>query len=242
MEILDPEGWEQPVRILLILAHPDDPEFFCGATVARWTHAGHEVHYLVLTSGDKGSGTLQDNPHDLAAIRQAEQHAAAAKLGVSSVCFLPYSDGELIPDHDLRRDIVRHIRTIRPHVVVTSDPSNYFPRRISINHPDHRAAGEAALAAAYPAAGNPNYYPGLLASEHLEPHSPAEVWVTLTHDPDLWIDVTPFWPLKLQALHAHVSQVGGITDFDQRMLSRHTPESTPENPVYKESFRRIHIR
>jgi LmbE family N-acetylglucosaminyl deacetylase len=241
-EILDPEGWDEPKRILLVLAHPDDPEFFCGATIARWTAAGHEVHYLLLTGGDKGSQVLERNPAELVHRRQVEQRAAASILGVKSICFLSYDDGELLPDQAVRRDIVRQIRTIKPHILVTSDPSNYFPRGISINHTDHRAAGEAALAAAFPAGGNPNYFPELIDTENLDPHAPGEVWVTLTHQPDFLIDITPYWPVKIQALHAHASQIGDPTLFDERMRSRRTPESTEENPIFKEAFRRIYIR
>lgn len=163
-------------------------------------------------------------------------------LGVKDICFLAYPDGELEPGLTVRQDIVRQIRTIKPDILVTSDPSNYFPRGVSINHTDHRAAGEAALKAAYPAAGNPNYFTNLLLQEHLSPHSPSEVWVTLTHEPDFQIDITEFWPRKLKALHAHASQIGDPVEFDARMRSRHTPESTEENPVFKEGFRRFHLR
>ncbi len=196
----------------------------------------------MLTGGEKGAQTRQENPQELVALRQAEQLQAARILGVKNVCFLGYSDGELVPDLAVRKDIVRQIRTIKPDVVVTSDPSNYYPRGVSINHSDHRAAGEAALAAAFPAAGNPNYFPELIDQEHLNPHSPAEVWITLTHQPDFTIDITQFWPQKMLALHAHESQIGDPVEFDRRMLTRRTPESSEEHPQYKEGFRRIIVR
>jgi LmbE family N-acetylglucosaminyl deacetylase len=171
-----------------------------------------------------------------------EQRLAASILGVKSVCFLGYVDGELLPDLLIRKDIVRQIRSIQPHIVVTSDPSNYYPRGVSINHSDHRAAGEAALAAAFPAAGNPNFFPELIDQENLNPHSPAEVWITLTHQPDFYIDTTAFWPQKIQALHAHASQIGDPLEFDRRMLTRRMPESSEEQPQFQEGFRRIYIR
>lgn len=225
-----------------MLAHPDDPEFFCGGTIARWTGAGHQVHYLLLTGGDKGSMERLGDPQSLVRLREAEEQASASILGVSSVVFLHFNDGELINTIDLRRDIVRQIRRVKPDVLVTSDPSNYFPRGVMINHSDHRTAGEAALAAVFPAAGNANFFPELIDEDGLTPHAPAEVWITLTHQPDVTIDITAFWPKKIEALHAHMSQIGDPSLFDQRMRTRRTPESSEDDPVFLEGFRRLYIR
>lgn len=232
------ETWNSPQRILVVLAHPDDPEFFCGATLARWAAAGHQIVYWLLTCGDKGAQDPTINPDELCSQRVTEQKAAAAVLGVKDVHFLGYPDGELTPDLALRRDITRIIRQERPDVLVTCDPLTLFSFGSRINHPDHRAAGQAALDAVFPAAGNPLYYPELLR-DGLQPHSVREVWVSLTLAPDIKMDVTDLWETKIRALYEHKSQIGDPQKLAERMRSRHTPDSTPENPRYEEHFRRI---
>jgi LmbE family N-acetylglucosaminyl deacetylase len=234
----DPDSWESPQHILVVLAHPDDPEFFCGATIAQWTRAGHHVVYWLLTCGDKGSDDLSVTPNELCGSRHAEQQAAAAVLGVGQVNFLDYPDGYLVPDIKLRRDITRIIRKERPDVLVTCDPRTLFFTENRINHPDHRAAGQAVLDAVFPAAGNPFYFPELL-EEGLQPHTPREVWVSLTLDPNVRMDVTDLWEIKIRALTEHKSQIGDSQKLIERMRNRHTPDSTPENPRYEEVFRRI---
>jgi LmbE family N-acetylglucosaminyl deacetylase len=163
--MLTPENWKTPQNILVVLAHPDDPEFFCGATLARWAADGHHISYCLLTCGDKGVKDRHSAPADLCAIRQVEQRAAASILGVEKVEFLAYSDGYIVPDLKLRRDIVRAIRLARPEVVVTSDPTNLFVGDAYINHPDHRYAGQAVLDAVFPAAGNHLFFEELISDE-----------------------------------------------------------------------------
>jgi LmbE family N-acetylglucosaminyl deacetylase len=237
--ILQPEGWKSSQRILVILAHPDDPEFFCGATLARWINAGHEVHYCILTRGDKGTDDRSMTPQKLAEIRAIEQKRAALKLGIKSVCFLNNQDGYLIPDLNLRRDVTRIIRKIRPDVVLTCDPTNLFHQENRINHPDHRAAGQVALDAVFPAANNFLFFEELLTQEHLEPVTIREVWISLPSQANLVLDVTDFWEQKIQALLEHKTQIGEPDQLIQRMRSRHTSDSTPEFPRYEEKFRRI---
>ncbi len=230
--------WEAQQKILVILAHPDDPEFFCGATLARWARAGHEITYYLLTCGDKGfndSTTADMTPDDLCALRHMEQRKAAAVIGTKKVHFLDYKDGYLVPDLDLRREVVRVIRKVKPTILVTCDPQNLFAT-YGINHPDHRAAGQVVLDAVFPAAGNKAYFPELLA-EGLEPHMPKEVWVSLTNQPNTVLDVTETWPIKLEALLHHKSQIGDVDKFIARMKSRRTEDSTDENPRYEEKFR-----
>jgi len=237
--ILQPEGWKSSQRILVILAHPDDPEFFCGATLARWINAGHEVHYCILTRGDKGTDDRSMTPQKLAEIRVIEQKRAALKLGIKSVCLLNNQDGYLMPDLNLRRDVTRVIRKIRPDVVLTCDPTNLFHQENRINHPDHRAAGQVALDAVFPAAINFLFFEELLIQEHLEPVTIREVWISLPSQANLTLDVTDFWEQKIQAILAHKTQIGEPDQLIQRMRSRHTPDSTPEFPRYEEKFRRI---
>ncbi len=231
--------WNQPQKILVILAHPDDPEFFCGASIARWTRQGHQVVYWLLTRGDKGTNDRHLLPETLMKIREEEQKRAAQELGVSEVHFLSNPDGFLAPDPDLRREVTRIVRMEKPDVLVTSDPTNYFPNNdATINHPDHRAAGQIVIESYFPAAGNPKFFPELL-DEGLEPHSVKEVWFSLTHQPNTVIDVTEYWPLKMNALHCHASQIGDPQKFDERMRSRRTADSSDDAPRYEEKFRRI---
>ena len=235
-------SWPEKQNILVILAHPDDPEFFCGGTLARWAQAGHHINYFLLTCGDKGRN---DNNTDipgsqLCEMRHEEENAAAAVIGVEAVFFLDREDGTLVPDIDLRRDVVRIIRQMKPDVVVTCDPQNLFAS-YGINHPDHRAAGQVVLDAVFPAAGNDLFFPELLA-EGYQPHMPGEVWVSLTSQPNVTIDITDTWPVKIIALKEHKSQIGDPLKFESRMRSRHTKESTDENPRFEESFRVINYR
>jgi LmbE family N-acetylglucosaminyl deacetylase len=237
-----PGLWETQQKILVILAHPDDPEFFCGATLARWAGAGHEIHYLLLTCGDKGGG-LDFTPAELCAARHVEQQNAARMLGVKSVRFLELEDGYLVPSLDLRREVVRAIRRLRPDILVTCDPTNLFPFiGYGLNHPDHRAAGQVVLDAVFPAAGNVHYFPELLKDEGLQPHTPREVWVSLASQPTVILDVTDLWETKLRALKEHKSQIGDPVKFEARMRSRHTEDSTAENPRYEERFRVVKFR
>ncbi|MEW6030595.1 MAG: PIG-L deacetylase family protein [Chloroflexota bacterium] len=233
-----PGVWDSPRHILVVLAHPDDPEFFCGATLARWARAGHRVTYQLLTCGDKGfndSTPADMTPDALCAIRHEEQQAAAAVIGAAAVHFLDRADGYLVPDLDLRREIVRVIRREKPDILVTCDPQNLFAT-YGINHPDHRACGQAVLDAVFPAAGSPVYFPELL-NEGLQPHMPKEVWCSLTTQPNVVLDVTETWPIKLEALLNHKTQIGDVGKFKERMRSRRTEDSTDENPRYEEKFR-----
>ncbi len=232
-------NWQQPQRILVVLAHPDDPEFFCGASIARWVREGHQVIYWLLTCGDKGASDAAVVPDELCDLRHIEQRAAAAILGVKQVNFLGYPDGYLIPDLKLRREVTRIIRVEKPDILVTCDPENLFVGDNRINHPDHRAAGQVALDAVFPAAGNPLYFPDLMHDHGLAPHSVREVWVSGTQKPNIRLDVTEFWDTKLNALYEHKSQIGEKDAFTERMRSRRTSDSTPLAPRYEEVFRRI---
>jgi LmbE family N-acetylglucosaminyl deacetylase len=234
-----PDRWETPQRILVVLAHPDDPEFFCGATIARWTQAGHEVIYWLLTCGDKGTSDRSLSPEQLCTLRHQEQRAAAAVLGVRDVNFLGFPDGYLVPDLTLRKEITRLIRKVRPDILVTCDPTTLYVGDNRLNHPDHRAAGQAALDAVFPPARDHLYFPDLLADEGLEPHVVREVWVSGTLQPNVRLDVTDLWETKIRALYEHRSQIGDPQKLAERMRARLAPDATPEHPRYEENFRRI---
>ncbi len=237
---LEPENWQDPKKILVILAHPDDPEFFCGATLARWANAGHQITYTLLTCGDKGFNptTAPDmTPEKLCAIRQMEQRSAAKIIGANAVHFLDREDGYVVADLNLRRDLVRIIRKETPDILVTCDPQNLFAA-YGINHPDHRACGQAVLDAVFPAAGNIAYFPELLA-EGYPPHMPKEVWCSLTMQPNITIDVTEFWETKINAILQHKTQVQDVEKLIERMKSRRAEDSAEENPRYEEKFKRV---
>jgi LmbE family N-acetylglucosaminyl deacetylase len=234
-----PDNWESAQRILVILAHPDDPEFFCGGSIARWTHAGHHVSYCLLTCGDKGTQDRSITPDALCSLRQEEQNAAAAVLGVDQVQFLDYPDGYLVPNIQLRRDITRVIREEQPDVLVTCDPTNLYVKETYLNHPDHRAAGQATLDAVFPAARDHLTFIELWRDENLEPHIVREVWISLPGEANVTLDVTEYWEMKLQALYHHKSQIGDPALLEERLRYRHTPESTLDNPRYVEKFKRL---
>jgi LmbE family N-acetylglucosaminyl deacetylase len=236
---LTPENWETPKNILVILAHPDDPEFFCGATLARWTAAGHSVSYCLITCGDKGTKDRSLRGDELCGIRQCEQQAAAEVLGVRRVRFLGHADGYLVPDINLRREITRVIRQERPDVVVACDPLNLYGRGSNLNHPDHRAAGQVVLDAIFPAARDHLYFPELLEQEGLEPHIVGEVWVSIASDPDITLDVTDFWEQKIRALQEHRSQIGDPENLAHRMRERRAEGSSEAEPRYEEKFKRL---
>jgi LmbE family N-acetylglucosaminyl deacetylase len=238
---LAPDAWETPQKILVILAHPDDPEFFCGATLARWAAAGHNVDYCLITCGDKGTSVRELSSEQLCGIRHVEQQAAAAVLGVKGVNFLDYPDGYLVPDLNLRREITRVIRKMRPDVLVTCDPLTLYIGDNRLNHPDHRAAGQATLDAVYPAARDHLNFVELWRDEHLEPHIVREVWICGTLQANVKLDVTPFWETKIRAILEHKSQIGDPQAMVERMRSRHTPESSPDSPCYEETFHRLII-
>ncbi len=230
--------WETPQNILVILAHPDDPEFFCGATLARWARAGHQITYVLLTCGEKGFNPAthpEMTPDYLCAIRPDEQNNAAKIIGVNAVHFLDREDGYVIPDLKLRCDIVREIRRHKPDILVTCDPQTLFAT-YGINHPDHRYCGQAVLDAVFPAAGNIAYFPELLM-EGFQPHMPKEVWCSLTNQPNTTIDVTDTWDIKLKAILEHKTQVQDAEKLIERFKSRRTEDSTDENPRYEEKFR-----
>jgi LmbE family N-acetylglucosaminyl deacetylase len=233
------EEWTEKKTILVVLAHPDDPEFFCGASIARWVEMGHHVHYCLLTRGERGIEDGNRTAEEIKQIRMTEQSAAAKVLGVESVQFYDYPDGYLVPSLEARKDVVRAIRQVGAQIVVTSDPTNYYPRLGYINHPDHRLAGEIGLSAVFPAAGNRLFFPELIEKEGLQPVPVKEIWVTLTHQPTIAVDVTAYWPKRWEALIQHASQIKDKQALWERQLNRRVPESTIENPRYEDGFRRL---
>lgn len=203
-------------RVLAVMAHPDDVDFGAAGTVKAWTDAGVEVTYCLVTDGDAGGVDHDVARSEIPAIRRAEQRAAGAVLGVSDIRFLGYRDGELTVTHELRRDISRVIRQVRPQRMLIQSPDRNWTR-IHASHPDHLAAGDAAIQAVYPDARNPFAHQSLLLDEHLEAWTVPEVWLLASPTPDHYVDITDRFDAKVAALRAHDSQTGHMDDLEERI-------------------------
>ena len=202
-------------RILVITAHPDDVDFGIAGTVATWTDAGIEVVYCIVTNGDAGGSDAAVSRADMAVLRQAEQTAAAKCVGVSDVRFLGYPDGRVEASLDLRRDLARVIRQVRPDRVTCPSPERNYAR-IPTSHPDHRAVGSAALDAVYPDARNPFAFPEL-AADGLEPWTVHQVWISGGPQPNRFVDITDTFDRKIAALRAHESQTGHMDNLAEML-------------------------
>lgn len=203
--------WDPPrpfSRALVIVAHPDDAEFGCAGTVARWVRMGTDVRYLVVTDGASGSADPTMTRERLLGIRQDEQRAACAVLGVTDVTFLGYADGYLEPSIEARRQVAAAIRHHRPEAVVTLDPSVRWSAMGYVNHPDHRAVGDLVLHAINPAAST-RLWDTTLIDEGLEPWDVAELWLMSFGQGNDLVDVSATFEQKLAALRCHASQLSG---------------------------------
>jgi LmbE family N-acetylglucosaminyl deacetylase len=207
-----------PARILVVVAHPDDVDFGAAGTVATWTDAGIEVSYAIVTSGDAGEAFPDTPREEVGPLREAEQTAAAKAVGVTDVRFLRWPDGRLTPSLELRRDISRVIRQVRPDRILIPS-ADLDLERMYASHPDHRAVGEAAMAAVYPDARNPWAHPELLKDEGLEAWTVPETWVMVSKDAGHAVDITDVFDRKLAALQAHASQTGGNAELETMLRS-----------------------
>ncbi len=192
-------------RILVVTAHPDDLDFGASGTIAQWVKAGIEVSYCIATNGDQGGEDPDVPRQEMPKIRQREQRDAGAAVGVTNIEFLNYRDGWLEPTIELRKKIVREIRKVRPQRMVIQSPERNWDRLFS-SHPDHMAAGEAAIQAVYPDARNAFAFEDLLKEEGLQPWTVDEVWVMSAANPNHHVDITDTFDQKMAALHSHVSQ------------------------------------
>jgi LmbE family N-acetylglucosaminyl deacetylase len=202
---------------LVIAAHPDDIDFGAAGTVATWTAAGIAVTYCLCTSGE-ATGDVDRDAAEMARIREAEQRAAAGQVGVDDIVFLRHPDGSLTPSMELRRDLTRVIRQVRPDRVLAWSPEINW-ERIATAHPDHRASGEAAFAAVFPDSRNPHAHRELLDDEGLEPWTVSELWVADAPAPlrNHVVDVTDTFDKKMAALRSHVSQVGDGVELEKAL-------------------------
>jgi LmbE family N-acetylglucosaminyl deacetylase len=232
---------ERGGRILAVFAHPDDAEIAVGGTLAKWAAAGHEVHLLILTNGDRGSQDAGRDRAEIAATRAEESRAAGEILGLASVRIFPIHDGELENTAEVRADVVRVIRELRPSTVVSCDPTAWFFEHRYYNHSDHRTAGVIALDAVFPGAGNPHFFSEHL-TEGLEPHDVSDIWLGWTNEPNHREDITGFLRRKIDALAAHVSQLAeGIAFFEDELEKEAKAEGESLGVEHAETFRRLDL-
>lgn len=221
---------------MVIVAHPDDAEFGCAATVARWCDAGCEASYVICTDGRNGTRERDLSQAELVRMRQQEQRDAAAVLGVRQVHFLPFPDGGLENTPELRRELARLIRLERPEVILTGEP--YRPYGPFVSHRDHRMAGQAALDAAFPEAGFHLYYPELAAAG-LEPHRVGEVLLFAAEEPEVWVDIADLFERKEKALRCHVSQFEKPDEMVGMLRGMAARVGEPRGLALAEAFRRL---
>jgi LmbE family N-acetylglucosaminyl deacetylase len=230
-------------RALVVFAHPDDAEFLCGGTIAAWTEGGTEVDYVCATDGSAGWNGPDRGRDEIAAARADELRAAADVLGVKEVRLLGFVDGALQADLDLRRAVTREVRRARPDVIVAPDPSVLWSGRSYINHPDHRAVGEAVLAVVACDAPTRPQFPELL-DEGLEPFKVTALWLSTEHrEADTKIDIGATIERKVEALRAHASQIAnmGQFDVDARIREWAAAIADDDEMEYAEAFRTFHL-
>ena len=225
-----------PVRAMAIVAHPDDIEFGCAGTIARWVQQGCKVAYVLVTSGDVGIAKKGITRAEAAAIREAETIAAAKVVGVENVIFLREPDGMVENTLSLRKRLVREIRIFRPEVVITDDPTLMFSPQGRVNHPDHRAVGTAAVDAIFPAAGQPHFYEEL-AAEKIYAHKVRKIYLLSRGQGDTFINISDTIDLKIQALQAHVSQVGHMEGLEKMIRERSATLGAGKEMAHAEVFR-----
>jgi LmbE family N-acetylglucosaminyl deacetylase len=235
------ERWAAYERALVVTAHPDDAEFLAGGTIAKLCDMGLSVTLCVATSGDKGTRNASLRSQELAAIREAEQRAAAKVLGLEHCIFWGMPDGFLEETHELREQVVRLIRELRPDLMITWDG-----HRPGFNHTDHRVIGRVVRDALYPAAHDPLYYPEH-AGQGLGPHRSAELLLAGAHDPDHHVDISEYLERKVDAVLCHTSQIDGRSRDE--MLKRYRGDAKSRRETRKrtgydhaESFRRVEFR
>ncbi len=231
---------KRSVRVLVISAHPDDVDFGCAGTLARWAREGAEVFYTICTSGEKGTDDPTISNQALALRREKEQRAAARIVGAKEVTFLRKPDGELQYSFEFKGELVRVIRQYRPDILLTHDPANRTFDNQYIFHSDHRVVGEVVFDAAYPAALNRNFFPGHLA-EGFSPHAVSELYFFAAAEPDTWVDIGSTIDLKIKALRCHASQMKDPKMIEEMVRSWFGSWGREKGYAYAERFRRMRV-
>jgi LmbE family N-acetylglucosaminyl deacetylase len=226
-----------PHSTMTIFAHPDDMEFSCGATLAKWARAGRDITVVLCTSGNVGTHDATFTPYTLAALREEEQKNACAVLGIHRIEFLRHDDSRLVADLTLRRELVHLIRKYKPEVVFCGDPNLVFWGSNRINHPDHRAAALAALEAIFPCASMELLWP-----EEGPVHEVHGVYVRAFEHLDTWIDVTDTIELKIKALRAHHCQLDDYKELEETIRQRAADAGKEKGMAFAESFRVVRLK
>jgi LmbE family N-acetylglucosaminyl deacetylase len=225
-----------PKSAMTIFAHPDDTEFSCGGTVAKWVKAGCEITYVLCTSGNVGMHELKYTPESITALREQEQRNACEALGVKHIEFLRHDDCCLVADLTLRRELIRQIRKYKPEVVFSGDPNQLFWGS-RINHPDHRAAAQAAIDAVFPCASMELLWP-----EEGPAHEVHGLYVRDLTLVDTWIDITETIDLKIKALKEHHCQLDGFQGLEDMIRQRSADTGKNHGMKYAEAFRVIKLK
>ena len=220
---------------MVVTAHPDDPEFGAGGTVAKMTKEGREITYVIVTNGNKGSGDRAMTPDRLARIREEEQRNAARVLGVERVVFLGYEDGELEDTRALRLDVTRQIRAWRPDLIIAQNPQRTY--NLYASHRDHRITAGVVLDCVYPLARDHMSFPELMPA--YEPHKVREIYLMQWDNPHLVVDIADTMDLKLKALACHASQIPDFPAVEARVRQRAAELGGPHGYAYAEAFDRI---
>ncbi len=198
-----------PERAMAIVAHPDDIEFSCAGTMARWANSGTKTSYILLTSGDVGIDDPAITKEDAIRIREEEARKAADIAGAAEIKFLRHPDGMLEATLELRKELVKEIRRFKPEVVICGDPTVTLASETYINHPDHRAAALAAIDAAFPAAGQPTLFEDIEEEFGFTAHKPRKVYISSWSNATTFVNISETIDIKIEALRAHVSQMKG---------------------------------
>ena len=228
--------WSNVQRALVIMAHPDDPDFSCAGLAIQMARLGIEVTYMILTNGDKGNHNPEITRNQLIALRKIEQRNAAARSGVKQVLFMGEEDGFLQPTRQLRERVTREIRRIRPELILCSNPDRYLVGDGYINHPDHRNAGLVALEAIFPAADNPMFFPAMIDEGYL-PHKISQLYVSGHPEPDIKLDITADIETKIAAILCHKTQIADPIEGPKRWLERWGEAQPDGTRRYYEMFK-----
>ena len=242
MTMQPPEHTGPGDRIMVVVAHPDDAEFMCSGSVAKWAQEGKEVVYVLVTSGDKGSQDPAADPQELAGTREQEQRDVCQLLGVKAVEFLRYADGMVVNSLELRKAVVRLIRKYKPTAVITEDPTARWVGNY-INHPDHRAVGDVTLDAVFPSARDVHMFPELVREEGLGPHVVDHLYLGMRGgQANVFIDISQTIEAKIAALRGHKSQVRNPSpEFDDRIRSMARRTAGESGMEYAEAFRYFYL-
>jgi LmbE family N-acetylglucosaminyl deacetylase len=231
-----------PKVVLGVVAHPDDLDCWAGGTMAAFARDGVDIYYLILTNGSNGTADRTMSPQKLTEIRRKEQREACRLLGVKNIFFCTNTDSCLENTKDVRREVVKAIRQVKPDIVVTLDPSMVYAAGLGcINHPDHRAAGQAALDAVYPLARDHLAFPELLEQGY-EPHNVRTVLLINFNDYNYSIDISPMFDTKMRAIAAHASQTSDLDAVTKRFTKIAADAGQECGVPYAERFLRIDVQ